>query len=181
MYNKKEPKLSDEGFLFFYQPSTGKISAGIYFLLMKVILIKDVPKLGRTGEIKEVNAGFATNFLIKKGLAKLATIDAQKSLESSKKELSAKKERMLTKLSQAKEELERRTFTVKVKTGDKGQIFGGVHEKDIAQAIFQKTKLSFDRSQISAHKGIKQLGEHQIEVKLGQGIVAKIKINIEAL
>ncbi len=148
---------------------------------MKVILIKDVPKVGRNGEIKEVNAGFATNFLIKKGLAKLATADAQKDLEKGKKELTAKKQKELDKLHLAKKELERRTFTVKIKTGDKGQIFGGVHEKDIASAIFQKTKIQLDKSQIGANKGIKELGEHIISIKLGQGITANTKINIESL
>lgn len=148
---------------------------------MKVILTKDVPKVGKAGEVKEVNAGFATNFLINKGLAKLATVDAQKALEKGKKELSAKKQKELDKLADAKKELEKRTFTVKVKTGDKGQVFGGVHEKDIATAVFQKTRIHLDKSQISAHKGIKALGEHYIDIKLGQGISAKTKINIESL
>ncbi len=148
---------------------------------MKVILLKDVPKIGRSGEIKEVNAGFGTNFLIKKGLAKLATLDAQKQLEKGKKDLSAKKQKELDKIKSNQKELERRTFTVKVKTGDKGQIFGGVHEKDIAQSIFQKTKIQLEKSQIDSHKGIKDLGEHIINIKLGQGITAKTKINIESL
>lgn len=148
---------------------------------MKVILTKDVPKVGRAGEIKEVNAGFATNFLINKGLAKLATADAQRDLEKGKKELSAKKQKELDRLTDNKKELEKRIFTVKIKTGDKGQIFGGVHEKDIAAAVFQKTKIQLDKSQISAHKGIKALGEHIVDIKLGQGIMAKTKINIESL
>ncbi|QQS22514.1 50S ribosomal protein L9 [bacterium] len=148
---------------------------------MKVILLKDVPKVGRSGEVKEVNAGFATNFLIKKGLAKLATAEAQAQLEKGKKELSAKKQKEQNKLNKDKDELERRTFTVKVKTGDKGQIFGGVHEQDIARAVFQKTKIKLEKSQIGAHKGIKELGEHAIDIKLGSGVTAKTKINIESL
>ena len=148
---------------------------------MKVILIKDVPKIGKQGEIKEVSAGYGTNFLLKRGLAKLATLDAQISLEKGKKELSEKKQRELQKLNKVKEELERRTFTVRVKTGDKGQVFGGVHEKEISQAIFQKTKIQIDKSQIGSHKGIKELGEHVIDIKLGQGILAKTKINVESL
>lgn len=148
---------------------------------MKVILIKDVPKVGRNGEIKEVNAGFATNFLIKKGLAKLATVEAQAQLEKGKKELSAKQQKEQDKLNKYKEELERRIFTVRVKTGEKGQIFGGIHEQDIARAVFQKTKIHLQKSQIQAHKGIKELGEHIIDIKLGSGITAKTKINIESL
>ncbi len=148
---------------------------------MKVILIKDVPKIGKQGEIKEVSAGYGANFLLKRGLAKLATIEAQKNLEKGKKELSDKKQRELQKLTKLKDDLERRTFTVRVKTGDKGQVFGGVHEKEISQAIYQKTKIQIDKSQIGSHKGIKELGEHVIDIKLGQGISAKTKIKVESL
>lgn len=148
---------------------------------MKVILTTDVPKIGRKGEIKEVSAGYGTNFLIKKGLAKLATPEATSKLVKQQQELTEKKKRDLAKAEQIKAELEKRVFAVKVKTGDKGQIFGGVHEKDIANSIYQKTKISLDKSQIDAHKGIKQLGEHVVEIKLGQGIIAKAKINLERL
>lgn len=148
---------------------------------MKVILLTDVAKIGRKGELKEVSDGLARNMLIRKGLAVIATQEAQNKLVKEQKEKSSAKEREISKAAQTKAELERRTFTVKVKTGDKGQVFGGVHEKDIAAAIYQKTKLTVEKSQIDAHKGIKQLGEHTINIKLGSGIIAKTKINLESL
>ena len=148
---------------------------------MKIVLLKDVPKIGRRGEIKEVADGFAKNMLIKKGLAQLATSDVQAKLAKEKKEQTEHKVKQLKVAESHKAELERRIFTVRVKTGDKGQIFGGVHEKDIAAAIYQKTKIELDKSQIDAHKGIKQLGEHLINIKLGGGITARTKINLESL
>lgn len=148
---------------------------------MRVILLKDVPKVGKKGEIKEVNDGFGKNMLIKKGLAIAATKDAENKVLKVAKEKSEQQKRLETKLKDQKAELERRTFTVKVKIGDKGQIFGGVHEKDIIQAIYQKTKISLEKAQIEAHKGIKQLGEHVIGIKLGHGISAKTKISLEAI
>ena len=148
---------------------------------MRVILLKDVPKVGRRGEIKEVNDGFAKNMLIKKGLATAATKEAETNLTKQQKEKSEQQKRQDAKIQEQKTELERRTFTVKVKVGDKGQVFGGVHEKDIMAAIYQKTKISLEKAQIEAHKGIKSLGENIITVKLGKGVNAKIKINLESL
>ena len=148
---------------------------------MKVILIKDVAKIGQRGEIKEVSAGYATNFLIKQGLAQPATKEAQAKLASEHRDQTAKKRKLAELAKRSKAELEKRTFTVKVKTGDKGQLFGGVHEKDIAAAIFQKTKIQLEKSQIDAHHGIKQLGEHTIKIKLAGGLTAQTKINLESL
>ncbi len=148
---------------------------------MKVILIKDVAKIGRAGEIKEVNDGYANNFLLKKGLVKLATPEAQAKLAKEQKDKSEKEFRETKKFSDWRKELEKRTFTIKVKVGDKGQIFSGVHEKDIIAAVYQKTKIELDKSQINSHKGIKQLGEHFIDIKFGHGINAKVKINLESL
>ena len=148
---------------------------------MKVILLTDVPKIGRTGELKEVSEGLGKNMLLPKGLAVLATKEAQDKVAKEQRTHTEVKQKAIKKAQENKSELERRTFTVKVKTGDKGQIFGGVHEKDIAAAIYQKTKIELDKSGIDAHKGIKQLGEHIINIKLGQGVTAKTKINLEAL
>lgn len=148
---------------------------------MKVILLKDVAKVGRKGEIKEVSDGFAKNMLIKKGLALAATKEAEIKVAKVAQEKTEQQKKIESKLKDQKAELEKRTFTVKTKVGDKGQVFGGIHEKDIIQAIFQKTKISLEKSQIEAHKGIKALGEHTITIKLGRGISAQTKINLEAL
>lgn len=148
---------------------------------MKIILLTDVPKVGRKNEIKEVSDGLAKNMLIPKGLAMLATPEAQAKLARKAKEKSESTTKGLEKLHTNKAELERRTFTVKVKVGNKGQIFAGVHEKDIADAIYQKTKIKVEKHQIGAHKTIKELGVHVIDIKLGQGIIAKTKINVDGL
>ncbi len=148
---------------------------------MKIILIKDVPKIGRRGEVKEVSAGYATNFLIKQGLAQAATTEAQTKLASEKRDKTAKQIKAQELAARYKKELEARIFTIKVKTGDKGQIFSGVNEKDIIRAIYQKTKINLEKKQITAHHAIKQLGQHTIVVKLNSGLSAQTKINIESL
>ncbi len=147
---------------------------------MEVILLKDVPKIGRQGEVKKVSDGFGTNMLIKQGLAIIATPEAKSKVASAAKANNDAKSKAKAKAEKNKAELEKRTFTLKVKVGDKGQIFSSVKEKDVAAIIFQKTKIELDKKQFEALHGIKQLGVHTITIKLGQGVSAKTKINIEA-
>lgn len=148
---------------------------------MKIVLLKDVPKIGRKGEIKEVSDGFGNNMLIRKGLAQLATKEVQEKVARENQESAQKLVKLKSQLERQKRELEKQTFTLKVKVGDKGQIFSGIHEKDIIAAVEEKAKITLDKSQIDLHSGIKSQGQHQIKLKLGQGINATLKINIEAL
>lgn len=148
---------------------------------MKVIFVKDAAGTAKKGEIKEVSSGFAQNFLIPKGFAHVATAQIQAQMEKEAKEAEGKRQKELGKLQGLKSELEKRTFTVKVKVGEKGQVFGGVHEKDIAEVIGKKLNHSLEKNQIEISSAIKELGEHQIKVKLGQGITAEAKIKVEAL
>ena len=148
---------------------------------MKVILLKDVPKIGLRGEICEVSDGYAKNFLLAKKLASVATPDVQDKVAKESRELEDKKKRQSSKLLEFKKDIETKTFTIKVKVGDKGQIFGGAHEKDILQAINAKLGSNFEKSSIHIDHPIKQLAAHKVSVKLGSGTVAIANINIEAL
>ncbi len=147
---------------------------------MKVIFIKDVAGQGKKGQVKEVSSGFAENFLIKKGLAQVATADIQAKLAKEEKEANAKHQKDLARMQSLKSEIEKRSFTVKVKVGDKGQVFGGVHEKDIAATVSAKTNNPLEKHNVEIQSPIKQIGEHMVKIKLGQGIVASAKINVEA-
>lgn len=148
---------------------------------MKVIFLKDAPGQGRKGEIKEVSEGYAQNFLIPKGLAQVATADVQNKIAKEAKEAEIKKLRETEKIQKLKQEMEKRVFTVKVKTGDKGQIFGSVHEKEIAVAVSTKMGVAIEKHQIDISAPIKSVGEHQIKIKLGGGIISNAKIKVEAI
>lgn len=147
---------------------------------MKIIYIKDQSGGGKKGEIKEVSEGYASNFLIPKGFAKVATAEVQAKIAKESKEAEAKKSKETQKLQDLKADLEKRIFNVSVKVGDKGQIFSGVHEKDIAEAINKKMDMNLERRAVELPKPIKELGEHAVKVKLGANIFANIKINLEA-
>lgn len=146
---------------------------------MRVILTKDVPKIGRKGEVVTVAEGYARNFLFKQNAAILATDAEIAKLKAESAHKSEKAEKLKKKFLEYKKDLEKRIFSIKVKSGDKGQIFGGVHEKDIISAVYQKTKIELDKSQFKSLHGIKNLGEYPITIRLGQGINATIKIKIE--
>lgn len=147
---------------------------------MKIIFLKDTPGQGRRGEIKEVSLGFAQNFLIPKGFAQTATAEIQGKIAKEAKEQETKKLKEIEKLGALKLDLEKRMFTVKVKVGTKGQVFGGVHEKDIAKTIGEKMNFNIEKNQIEISEAIKTVGEHKVKVKLGNGVIANAKINVEA-
>ncbi len=147
---------------------------------MKIVFLKDVSGIGRKGEVKNVSDGYANNFLLPKGFAEVVTNELQAKLAKEQKEAQNKKERDLVKLNNLKQELEKRSFAIKVKTGDKGQIFGGIHEKDIAKTVSDKMGIEVEKNQIEIPAALKELGAHQVKLKLEGGIIANIKIDIQA-
>ncbi len=147
---------------------------------MKVIFVKELSGTAKKGEIKDVNNGYAQNFLIAKGYAQIATAEIQAKIVKEAKEAETKKLKEIEKLQALKLDLEKRVFTIKVKVGDKGQIFGSVHEKDISSSISSKLNYPLEKNQIAIENPIKQIGEHLVKIKLGGGISANVKIKVEA-
>jgi large subunit ribosomal protein L9 len=147
---------------------------------MKVIFVKELSGTAKKGEIKDVNNGYAQNFLIAKGYAQIATAEIQAKIVKEAKEAETKKLKEIEKLQALKLDLEKRVFTIKVKVGDKSQIFGSVHEKDISSSISSKLNYPLEKNQIAIENPIKQIGEHLVKIKLGGGISANVKIKVEA-
>lgn len=146
---------------------------------MKVVFIKDAPGNGRKGELKEVSDGFAKNFLIAKGFAQAVTPQLMQKLEKERKEQDQKKQKEAARQQVLKSEIEKRTFSIKVKIGDKGQVFGGVHEKEVAKLISDKLGEEVGKNQVEIKEALKTTGEHLVTVRFPGGVVAKAKINIE--
>lgn len=145
---------------------------------MKVVFLKDVPGKGRKGDVKEINDGFARNFLIPKSLAVIATASIVNKLENEGRQRAEKEKKLLEQHQKIKADLDKRIFSIYVKTGDKNQIYGSVHEKDVQAVIKEKTKYSFEKNQIILPKHIKELGEYRIDVRLSGNIVAHPKIKL---
>ncbi|MBU6447563.1 50S ribosomal protein L9 [Patescibacteria group bacterium] len=145
---------------------------------MQVVFIKELSGVGKRGEIKDFNDGYARNFLIAKGFAQPATPQIISKLRNEQAQYQAKQQKIREQNLKMKSELDKRTFTIAVKVGDKDQIFGSVHDKDVQHAIQQKTGFTIEKNQIAVPKQIKMLGEYEVEIKLMPDIIAKPKIKL---
>ena len=145
---------------------------------MKVVLLKDIPGVGKKNEIKEVSDGYAKNFLIAKGAGKLATTEVLAKLKNEATQHQVKLRKNKEKMEAFKRELDKKTFTIEVTIGNKGQLFGSVTEKDVLARIQEKMNVTLERNQIHIPKHIKELGEYQIEVTLHSGMSAHPTIKL---
>jgi large subunit ribosomal protein L9 len=144
---------------------------------MKVLLIKDVKALGKAGEIKEVKDGYGQNFLIGKGLAKLATPDVVENWKAEQEEIARKLRDELARLEAEKITLEAATIKVEKPLAPVG-IKGSVGNADISQAIDEQYNIELDKKQINLKKAIKSTGMHEVDAKLGHGIHATLKVEV---
>jgi len=145
---------------------------------MEVILLKDVPRLGRGGELHRVAPGYARNHLIPKGLAVFATEGAAKELEQ-QQQLEARREKQLETEAQAlAEELEGLTLTIYAKTGEKQRLYGSVTSGDIAEALEKETGRIIDRRKIELEEPIRQLGIYSVPVRLLSDLSPMIRVDV---
>ena len=142
---------------------------------MKVVLLSDVENLGRKGEIKEVSAGYARNFLLVKKLAVLATPEAEKQAEEIKKQSEADVQKQQTQAKAVKAKLKNIVLEFKAKANEEGKLFGAIPEKDIIKALSKKD-IKIKSGDIDLGDGIKKTGESEISVS-GQPV--KVLVNKE--
>jgi large subunit ribosomal protein L9 len=148
---------------------------------MQVILLKDVPGIGRKGELKEISDGYARNFLLPKKLAVQATQKIKETLAQEAKATSERDAKAKTHAQELQKDLQKRTFTVHVKVGAHAKIFGAVREKDIAEAMTKKLGIEINKLSIHINEPIKTLGEFKVGIKLAGGILATTTIKVEGL
>ncbi len=145
---------------------------------MKVLLIKDVKSLGKAGEIKEVKDGYGKNFLIGKGFAKHATADVLANYAANKKAQAKAEAEEIDRLSAVKEQLEMLEIKIHKKLGNTGHLFGAVTKDEIAKVIKTEHEIEIDKRSIEITSPIKMSGRHDVDVKLGHGIHAKLHLEI---
>ena len=145
---------------------------------MKVVFTKDLSGVAKKGDVREFSDGYAKNFLVAKGYAVAASDQMLAQIRNEQKQQEAKKQKDLERAKKAKHELDKRTFTLVVKVGDKGQVYGSVNEKELLSKIKDKTNLELDRHQLVMPKHLKSLGEYEVEVKLGNNLTAHPKIKL---
>jgi len=144
---------------------------------MKILLIKDVKGLGKAGEIKNAKDGYVRNYLIPKGFAKLATDEVVKEWQEEQKRKAEELKKELEELNKLKEKIENVTLHIKHKLGANGQLYGAITNKEVAEHL-KEYGIEIDKKHIDM-KQIKTVGEYTVDVKLGHGIHAKLKLVVE--
>jgi len=146
---------------------------------MKVLLIKDVKSLGKAGEVKEVKDGYGKNFLIGKGFAKHATPEI---LEQHAADEAKKAQDLLDEIASLKataEKLEKAEIIITKKVGDNGHLFGAITKDEVVVALKEEHNIEIDKKHITDKTAIKTIGEHELDLKLGHGIHAKLHVDIQ--
>jgi large subunit ribosomal protein L9 len=144
-------------------------------LKMKVLLIKDVYKLGHAGDIKRVADGYGRNYLIPQRLAVLATPGAQRMAEGIRTKANARRTVLNEEMATIAESLKGLTLQFASKAGDTGKLYGSITTEMLAEAIKEKTGNPIDRHQIVAQP-IRSLGEHIARIHLTVDLIPEIKV-----
>lgn len=135
---------------------------------MKVILLKDISRLGKRGEVKEVADGYAMNVLIKNAQALRATPEELTKWKQKEDAQKRKKELATNIFSQLLDKLNKEQIKITGKKSDKnGQLFAQIKEPDIVDSIFKSTNISIDPNQVIIPTPIKSIGTHTVELKQG--------------
>ncbi len=142
---------------------------------MKVMLIKDVYKLGRAGDIKKVADGFGRNFLIPQGLAVLATAGALKQTEKIRSQAEIRRTELNSELKDLAAQIGGVVVSFAAKAGETGKLYGSITTQDVATAIQEQTRYEVKKQQIDMQP-IRNLGEFKARVRLTMDLIPEVKI-----
>lgn len=146
---------------------------------MKIILLKDIAKVGKRYEIKNVSDGYALNLLIPQNLAIPATLDAISRVEGSKLREEGERKIHLDLLQKNIKSIDGARIVIKGKANDKGHLFAGLHKLELLPHIEKQTGVQLDPHYITMEKPIKETGDHALMVKVGN-LSAKFVVVVEA-
>ncbi len=149
---------------------------------MKVVFLEEVEGTARTGDIKNVAAGFARNYLLPRSLAAPATdhyiaiaqAKAGKEARRQEREDDEARKHLLAKV-------EGKSIHIQVRVGEQDKLFGSVTARDIAEALQAETRIELDHKQVDLKQPIRELGAHEVTVKLTRNVHATVTVNVEPL
>jgi large subunit ribosomal protein L9 len=142
---------------------------------MKVLLLKDVYKLGRAGDVKKVADGYGRNFLLPQKLAVLATPGALKQTEKIRSQAEVRRTEQNSELKGLADQINGITVVFPAKAGETGKLYGSITTQDVATAIQEKTRFEVKKQQIDMQP-IRNLGEFTVHVRLTMDLVPEVKI-----
>ena len=145
---------------------------------MKLILTREVAKLGNAGDVVSVKDGYARNFLLPRGVAIAWSLGGEKQIEGIRRARAAREVRDIDHAKEIKAALEKAPITITVKVGANGRLFGSVTDKDIAAAIKAAAGTDIDRHSIKTAGHVKKTGNHAVKVSLAHGVVANVTVSV---
>ncbi|MDD6466739.1 MAG: 50S ribosomal protein L9 [Erysipelotrichaceae bacterium] len=145
---------------------------------MRVILLSDVKKVGKKGEIKEVADGYARNFLIRNRLAVEATKASVNILNQQNQTAAELEEQRVQEANLVKDQIEQLTLVFKVKVGKEGRAFGTVSTKQITDELAKKYQIKVEKRKFVDTDNLATLGYHNVRVELHKGVIATIRVQL---
>lgn len=145
---------------------------------MKVILLENIKGVGKKDEVINASDGYARNFLFPKNLALEATKDNMLKLQAKQQANQRKKDIEKEEAIKVASKMKELLLKIEVKSGENGKIFGGVTAKEIAENLQKQYQIAIDKKKINLKETIKNLGTYTVEIRLYEGIVGKLKIQV---
>ncbi len=145
---------------------------------MKVILKADIKGVGKKDEVINASDGYARNFLFPKNLAVEANNENMNKLRAKQNSMKFQKDQEKEEAIKIADKLKRISLRIKVKAGENGKIFGGVSTKEISKELEIQHGINIDKKKIDLKETIKTLGVHNIEVKLFEGVIGSLKVDV---
>jgi|TARA_B100000427_G_C15411589_1_gene552261 large subunit ribosomal protein L9 len=148
---------------------------------MKVILRSNVEGVGNTGDVVEVANGYAQNFLMPKGLAMRATEGAVSQAADMKRSRDLQDLKQREVAEEAAQRLEAVAISIQARVGQDDQLYGSVTTSDIAEAVQAQTGIELDRRNMSLEEPIRQVGTHQVEMRLHPEVRAQLTVEVASV
>lgn len=148
---------------------------------MKVILNQDVKGQGKKGDLIDVSDGYARNFLLPKNLAIPASKENINVLKGQQESREYRQKKELEEAQLTAKKIEEIKVTLKAKAGDNGKLFGSITSKDVSEALTEQHHIKIDKKKFVLPDGIKSLGTTNVDIKIHPGVVAKLKVSVEAI
>jgi large subunit ribosomal protein L9 len=144
---------------------------------MKIILLDDVAKVGRRGEVRDVSDGYARNFLLPKKLALAATAGNMKGIDHIKKQQEAKADRIKVDAEGLRQRIEALVYEERRQASEEGKLFGSVTSQDVVDFL-ERQQLKIERRRVHLEEPIKTLGENTVTIRVHPEVTAQLRVNV---
>ena len=145
---------------------------------MKIILLKDVDNVGRIGDVKDVAAGYARNFLLRRGLAVEASQAHMKRLDVLRGQRAKEDARRLSEAERLADHIGSVEVVVPARVGEQGRLFGAVTNQDVAAALKEQHGIEVDRRDVQLDEPIRTLGTQTVDIRLGGQVHARLRVTV---